>query len=167
MRIAIIAAVAENRAIGRDGGLPWRLPVDLARFKRLTWGHHLVLGRRTFEGLGRPLPGRTTLVVSRRRPALAVEGVRFVPSLEAAIEIARDAGESELFVAGGAEIYRLALPFADRLYLTRIAASPKADTFFPPFDPAAWHLVEREEHSADERHAHPFSFQTFERSAAG
>jgi dihydrofolate reductase len=164
MRLAIIAAVADNGVIGRDGGLPWRLPADLRRFKALTLGHHLLMGRRTFEAdVGRPLPGRTVVVVSRGRPELPA-GVRRAGTLDEAIAIAAAAGDPEPFVAGGAEIYRLALPRADRLYLTRVHARPEGDTVFPPFDEAAWREVFREDRPADAEHRYALSFLVYERA---
>src|SRR5262245_58004248 len=117
MRVSLIVALARNRTIGRQGGIPWHLGEDLKRFKRITMGHHLIMGRKTFESIGRVLPGRTTVVVSRRIDP-QVTGVRFAPSLPAALEAAAAAGDEEVFVVGGGEIYQLALPLAQRLYLT-------------------------------------------------
>ncbi|HEX6864402.1 MAG TPA: dihydrofolate reductase, partial [Thermoanaerobaculia bacterium] len=114
MKISLIAALARNRVIGRDNRLPWRLPPDLRRFKQLTMGHTLLVGRKTFESIGRPLPGRSMLVVSRQE-GYSPEGVRVARSVQEALDLARAGGETELFVAGGAEIYRQTLPVADRL----------------------------------------------------
>ena len=165
MRVAIIAAVADNGVIGRAGGLPWRLPADLRRFKALTLGHHLLMGRRTFESdVGGPLPGRTIVVISRGRPELPA-GIRQADSLDAALEIAREAGDPQPMVAGGAEIYRLALPRADRLYLTRVHARPEGDTVFPPFDETAWREVEREERPADAENPYPQTFLVYDRAS--
>lgn len=163
MRLSLIAAVAENGVIGHSDSLPWRLAADLRRFKRLTMGHHLILGRKTFDSIGRPLPGRTMLVISRGSPPLP-PGVRLVGSLQQAIEVTEAAGEQEAFVAGGGEIYRLALPLAERLYLTRVHAHIEGDTVFPPFDPTAWRLVSREDHPADESNEYPCSFEVFDRA---
>jgi dihydrofolate reductase len=146
-RISIIAAMGRNRAIGRDNRLPWHLPADLKRFKALTRGHTLVMGRRTFESIGRPLPWRTTIVITRR-PDYAPEGVLTAPSLDAALELAARTGDGELFIGGGEEIFRLGLDRADRLYLTCIDQDFPADTFFPHFDESQWRLVEREDHPA-------------------
>ncbi len=162
MKLSIIAALADNGTIGRDNDLPWRLPADLKRFKRTTLGHHLLMGRKTFESIGRPLPGRTTVVISRGRPDLP-EGVELAASLDEAIELARAAGDDEAFVAGGAEIFRAALLRADRLYLTRIRADVDGDRFFPELDLADWELVSSEARDADERHAYPLEFQLLER----
>ena len=162
----MIAAVAENGVIGRDNDLPWRLPADLKRFKRTTMGHHLVMGRKTFESIGKALPGRTTVVISRGRPELP-QGVRLAGSLEQAIEIAREAGDAEAFVAGGEAIFREALQTANRLYLTRVEAEVEGDRFFPEIDPGAWRLMTSERRGADARHAYPIEFQLLERIEAG
>lgn len=154
MTIVIVAAVARNGVIGVDGGLPWRLPDDLSRFKRLTMGNALVMGRATFESIGRPLPGRTNIVLSRRAE-WSHEGVEAAGSLDQALEIARTRGEVA-FIAGGAEVYRAALPQADRLELTEVDAEPEGDTWFPPVDWSEWNEVSREEHSG-------FSFVTYDR----
>ncbi len=161
-RISLIAAVAADGAIGRDGDLPWRLPADLAHFKRLTMGHHLLMGRRTWESLGGVLPGRTMVVVTRN-PAYepGVPGVLTAHSLEEALEIA--AGDDEPFVAGGAGLYAEALDVVDRMYLTRIDAEFEADVFFPVFDAGDWVLVEEERYEPDERNRYPFSFVILER----
>jgi dihydrofolate reductase len=130
MRLSIIAAVADNGVIGRDNALPWRLSADLRRFKVLTLGHHLLMGRKTFESIGSVLPGRTTVVISRGRPALP-PGVLLAHSIDEAVAMARASGDFEAFVAGGAEIYELALPVADRLYLTRVHTITDGDIRFP------------------------------------
>ena len=160
--VSLIAAVAENGVIGRDGGLPWRLSSDLRRFKRLTMGHHLLMGRRTFKSLGRPLRGRRLVVITRGRLELP-EGVAAAASPEAAIGLARDAGETEVFVAGGAEIYRATLDRADRLYLTRVLAQVPGDTFFPLFPRPGWRRLSAEEVAADARNEHPTRFEVWER----
>src|SRR5262245_53191174 len=142
MRVSMIAAVAKNGTIGIDNKLPWRLPADLRHFKSLTMGHHLVMGRKTFESVG-TLPGRTTVVVSRRGLAsLPPAGVTVATSVAEALDLARRAGEAEAFVAGGAEIYRAALDYADRIYLTRIEKSFAGDATFPELDPDEWTEVE-------------------------
>lgn len=163
MRLSLIAAVASNGVIGRDGGLPWHLPADLARFKALTMGHHLIVGRRTWESIGRSLPGRRMVVVSGGSPQLPPE-VRQAPSLAAALRLAERAGEDEAFVGGGAALFAEALPRADRLYLTRVLAAVPGDVHLPPIDEAAWRETSREHHPADERHAYPFVFVTLERA---
>jgi len=168
MPVALIVAVAANGVIGRDGDLPWHLPADLRRFKRLTLGHHLIVGRRTWESVGRPLPGREFVVVTRRGE-LAEQGLEIARSVAEAIEIARKAGDDEPFVAGGAGIYREALEqgLVDRVYLTRIERDFDGDTRFPPFDETLWTLIESESHPAEPESDLPaFSFLTYERRAA-
>jgi dihydrofolate reductase len=162
MRVSIIAAVATNRVIGKDNALPWRLPADLARFKRLTLGHHVVMGRRTFESIGRPLPGRTTVVLTRNE-AYEPGGVRVAASLDEALDTAAGAGDDEAFVAGGAEVYRRALDRADRMYLTVVHGRVEGDAFFPEYDASAWAIVGREEHETDDRNPFRLSFVTYDR----
>ncbi len=164
MKLSLVVAVAENGVIGRDGGLPWHLPADLKRFRRLTLGHHVVMGRKTHASIGRALDGRVNLVVTSR-PHEVAPGCRAVPDLETALELARAAGEDEALVIGGAALYAEALPLADRIYLTRVAAEVEGDVRFPPLDPAAWYEVSREEHPSDERHASPYAFTLLERRA--
>ena len=168
MRVSIIVALARNGTIGKDGDLPWRLSADLKRFKRLTMGHHLLMGRKTFESIGKPLPGRTTIVVSRGRPPWSEnlpEGVYLVSSIEDGIELARAAGEDELFVAGGAEIFTATLERADRIYSTLVEAEVEGDTFFPAFDPSEWRRTSTEAHPADDRNDHPTRFEVLERAS--
>ncbi len=161
--IALIAAVAENGVLGKDGGLPWRLPADLKRFKALTMGHHLILGRRTWETLDGPLPGRIPVVVTRR-PGLPAE-VLAAASVGEALAIAAAAGDRVPFVGGGAEIFRLALAEdrIDRIYLTRIHQAFAGDTYFPAYDEARFRLAAQEDHTVEEGHPYPFSFLTLER----
>lgn len=168
MDLVIIAAVAENGVIGREGGLPWRLPEDLRRFKRVTTGRPVIMGRKTFETLPGPLPGRRNLVVSRRE-GYRPEGVEVFGSLEDAVRAARAQPDSggqagPVYVLGGGEIYRLALPLADRLDLTRIEASVKGDTMFPDLDWSRWTLVESEEKRGLEGHTHDFRFEIWRRT---
>ena len=158
--VSIIVAADEHGGIGRDGGLPWHLPADLKRFKALTMGKPIVMGRKTWDSIGRPLPGRRSLVVSRQ-PGLAINGVEVFESLDAALQAASSAPET--CVIGGAEIYRQALPRAAVVHLTRVHASVQADTFFPPLDEAEWEEIAREDCPADDRHAYPYSFLTLQR----
>jgi dihydrofolate reductase len=145
--LVLVAAVAENGVIGAKGDMPWRLSSDLKRFKRLTLGHPMVMGRKTFESIGRPLPGRTTIVVTRD-PSWTRDGVLTAPSLEAAMErsaeIAAADGVEAVMVVGGGEIYSAALPRADRLEITRVHASPDGDAHFPQIDERVWQEVARE-----------------------
>jgi dihydrofolate reductase len=133
--------MAANRVIGADGALPWHLPADLRRFKAVTMGYHLLMGRTTFESIGRPLPGRTSIVLTRDRFAV-IPGVLVAHSLAEAID--RAAGESDLFVIGGEEVFRATLPIADRILLTEIRLDVAGDTVFPEVDPAAWTVVSSE-----------------------
>lgn len=162
MRLSIIVAIADNGVIGHAGDLPWRLSADLKRFKALTMGHHLLMGRKTFDSIGTALPGRTSVVISRGQPQLP-PGVHLAHSLEEAVEMALTRGDDEAFVAGGAEIYAQALAIAERLYLTRVHAEPGGDTLFPAWNESEWREVFREEHPADDRNAHPYSFLIYER----
>lgn len=153
--------MAENRVIGRDGDVPWYLPADLRFFKRLTLGHTVVMGRRTFDSIGRrPLIGRRNIVVTRQ-PRFGASGVEVAHSLPQALELAE--GEQDVFIAGGADIYRIALPIADRLYLTVVHAEVDGDVRFPEFDTADWELVSETRFEADERHEHAFSFRRYDR----
>lgn len=161
LRIGIIAAVAENGVIGREGALPWRLPDDLARFKRITSGKPVVMGRKTFESIGKPLANRANLVLSRT--VGAISGCTVVGSVDAAIAAARGLGASELWVIGGEAVYDAFLPRADVLELTEVEASVEGDARFPGFDRAAWRVVREEPHAADARHSHAFRFVTYER----
>lgn len=140
--VAMIAAIAENGVIGNGNAIPWRLPSDFAHFRRLTMGKPLIMGRKTFESIGRPLPGRTNIVVTRQEDYHAPEGVIVVPSLEAALERAQEIAKAdranEVMIGGGAEIYRQAMPFADRMYLTQVALEPEGDAFFPQIDFEQW-----------------------------
>ena len=158
-RISIIVAYAANRVIGKDGNMPWHLSEDLKRFRRLTMGHHIVMGRKTWESIGRLLPGRKHIIISRK-PGYDVPGAKVVDSFDAAIAAAQ--GDSEIFVIGGAEIYRLALPLADHIYATEIDGSFEGDTFFPPLDMAMWKETRRES-KRDENTAMRYSFVTFDR----
>jgi len=162
-RVSIIVATDERGAIGHEGQLPWRLPEDLKRFKAITLGKPVIMGRKTWDSIGRPLPGRLNIVVTRQ-PGLELAGATVVGSLDEALAAAGDAPEA--CVIGGAEIYRLALPLADTLHLTRVHATVAADTYFPVLDPQQWVEVAREERAADERHAHAYAFVELRRVAA-
>lgn len=162
--ITLVVAVARNGVIGRGAALPWHLPDDLRRFKALTLGKPVIMGRRTFESIGRPLPGRRNLVLARSAAPLP-EGVERVASLAEAL--ARCAGVDEVCVIGGGEIFRLALPLADRIELTEVRADIEGDVHFPAPDRAQWRECARSEHAADERHAYPMSFVTLERRVPG
>lgn len=159
-RLTLIAALAKNRVIGIDNRLPWRLPEDLKRFKALTLGHPIIMGRKTWESLGRPLPGRSNIVVSRS-PGYAASGASVVPSLAEAVTLAASSGANEAFVIGGEEIFRQALPLAQCLQLTEIAEDFAGDVYFPDFDKSGWLETAREcHHSAD---GFDYAFVTYER----
>ena len=162
MRISIIAAMSENGVIGRAGRLPWHLAADLKRFKQLTLGHTVIMGRKTWESIGRPLPGRRMVVITRQSGYRA-EGADVVSNFDDALAIARAAGDDEAFIIGGAEIYRLALPRAERLHLTLIHAKIDGETVFPSVDWSIWQQTTSEAHRADDKNGFPFSFQVFER----
>ena len=163
MRLSVLAAVADSGVIGRDNALPWHLPADLRRFKELTMGHPVIMGRLTYESIGRPLPGRRNLVLSRS-PGLAIEGVEVLGSLELALEAVAEAAEA--FVIGGAGLFAEALRHADRLYLTRVHARVDGDTHFPEVDTSRWQLVASEPHAADAANPLPFTFEVWDRSSA-
>ena len=160
--VSLIVAMSANRVIGRDGDLPWHLPADLRHFKKTTMGHHLIIGRATWDELGRPLPGRTMVVVTRNRD-FSADGVLVAHSLAEALSLVRD--DEEPFIGGGAEIYRQALDaeVVDRLYITRIHAEVEGDTFFPAIDLGGWLLADRVDHPADEKNEFAYSFERYDR----
>jgi dihydrofolate reductase len=161
--IAIIVAVAENGVIGSDNRLPWHLPDDLKRFKALSLGKPVVMGRHTFDSIGKPLPGRTNIVVSRQH-GLTIPGTVVAASLDAALAAAGDA--PEIAIIGGAEIFREALPRTDTIHLTRVHARIAGNIVFPELDPRQWRETVVEHHAADERHAYAFTFLTLQRVAS-
>jgi len=163
MRISLVAALDRRRAIGRDNDLPWRLPDDLKRFKALTLGKPVLMGRKTAESLGRALPGRLNLVLTRR-DAAPFDGMQAVASVEEAVAIAETEGAEELCVIGGGEVYALTLDRADVLHLTEVdTVVDDAHAFFPAFDPAEWREVAREPHPVDAKHALAFDFVEYGR----
>lgn len=176
---SVIVAVSQNGVIGRDGDMPWHLSSDLKRFKRLTMGSPVIMGRKTFESIGKPLPGRLNIVISRNYDWTA-DGVMRVGSLDAAIELAVAHLESaepepevpdapvadEIFIIGGGEIYAQAVTLADMLYVTHVETEVEGDTNFPEIDPAIWDVVEEEDCPPGEKDSHPMRFVTYERRAA-
>jgi len=162
MQISLIAAMDEERLIGASNALPWRLPADMQWFRKQTMGKPVVMGRHTFASIGKPLPGRQNIVLSRN-PALKLDGCTVIQNLDQLSRILPDA--AEIMVIGGGEVYQLALPHASRLYLTSIAASFEGDAWFPQFSADDWSEVFREEHAPDEQNAWPFCFRILERSA--
>jgi dihydrofolate reductase len=161
MRVSLIAAVAENGVIGRDNALPWHIKDDMRSFIQRTLGHHVIMGRRNYEAMGKPLPRRPNVVISRN-PDFRAE-CPVVSTLEEALQIAREAGETEAFIIGGAQIYALALPLADVFYRTRVLAEVPGDVFFPKFDEREWDVAVLSEHAADERNEHAFVIETLTR----
>ena len=160
MRLSIIAAVSANKVIGAHNSLPWNLPADRKRFQELTMGHHLLMGRKTFESIGFVLPGRSTIVITHQ-PDFHPEGVRVAHSLEEALQLVEN--DSELFIAGGEEIYRQMLPLADRLYLTYIHEDFEGDAHFPAFNESSWEIISREDRQPDPNNTSPYSFVVYER----
>jgi dihydrofolate reductase len=158
--ISAVVAMARDGVIGRDNAMPWHLPDDLKRFKALTMGKPMLMGRKTFEAIGKPLPGRTSLVLTRD-PAWQAKDVIAVRSVDEALQ--KVGNVPELCVVGGAEIYKLTLPITQRIHLTRIHANIPGDAVFPAIDTSEWRETERTEHPADERHAYAMTFSTLER----
>ena len=168
MLISLIAAVAKNGVIGFQNRLPWNLPADMKYFKEKTVGHVIITGRKNYESIPqkfRPLPGRTNIIITRN-PFYDAAGAIAVRSLQEALEAARHSGETECFVIGGAEIFRLAMPFANRLYITRIDVPFEGDTFFEWPDLDGWKETMRQDHEADEKNPYPFSFTLLEKNVA-
>ncbi len=166
MKISLVVAMSQNRVIGHQNQMPWHLPNELKYFKRVTMGKPVIMGRNTFESIGKPLPGRPNIVVSRN-PDFEADGVSVVASVEDSLELAeqlteRDAN-AEAMVIGGAQIFAVTLPLADRLYLTEVNAVVEGDVFFPEFPLADWRLVSREEHAADAANPYAYTVMVLER----
>ncbi|MBI2966607.1 MAG: dihydrofolate reductase [Bacteroidetes bacterium] len=171
MTVSLIAAVSENLVIGRDNGLPWRLPADMEYFRKTTIGHHVIMGRKNYETIPlkfRPLKGRTNIIVTKNRDFTA-DGCRVVNSVEDGIELARVAGESEVFIIGGGEIYRYVLDknLIDRMYITRIKETFEGDTFFPVIDVNKWKEISRRENKQDEKNRYDYVFCVYEAIGTG
>ena len=165
MKISLIAALAQNRVIGRNNDLPWRLPDDMKYFMQTTKGHYVIMGRKNYQSIPekfRPLPNRTNIVITRQKDFTA-ENCILTHSLEEAVALARNAKQEELFIIGGAEVYALGIRLANRLYLTEIDGVVDGDTYFPEFDKRAWIEKSRVHHPVDERHAFPFDFVIYEK----
>jgi len=166
MTISMIAALARNGTIGKANDLPWHLPDDMKYFMNTTKGHHVIMGRKNYESLPekfRPLPNRTSIVVTRQRDYKA-HGCTVVHQLEDGIKMAEKNGEGELFIIGGSEIYKLAMPFADKLYLTEIEADVEGDTFFPFYKKESWQEIFRQHHNVDDRHQFAFDFVIYKKN---
>jgi dihydrofolate reductase len=162
MIISAIVAVAKNGVIGHNNQIPWYLPADLKYFKRTTLGHHLIMGRNCFESIGKPLPQRTNIVVSRD-PFFAASGCLVAHSIKEALDIARQNGESEVFIIGGGQIYQQSMPYWDKIYLTEVELIAEGDVFFPDLDNSEWRLVSAEKHDADEKNEFNYTFNVLER----
>jgi dihydrofolate reductase len=165
MKIALVAALSANRVIGRDNTLPWHLPGDLQYFKRITMGKPLLMGRKTYESIGRPLPGRTNIVLTRN-PHFAASGIVVVASPESALQLARQEEAEELMVIGGETVYREMLPLAQRLYLTEVHAHVDGDAFFPEFDASVWQELQRDDIDAAPD-SYAYSFVVLQRRQPG
>ena len=160
MTVSLVVAASSNNVIGRDGGLPWHLPDDLRQFKRLTTGKPVIMGRRTFESIGKPLPDRRNIVMTRD-PDFAADGCDIVSSLSEALDLVDESEEA--MIIGGGMVYHDFMPLADRIYLTRVQADVEGDTHFPEIDEATWQLVSSEHHAADDEHRYAFDVMVFER----
>ncbi len=161
MKVSLIVAVAENGVIGKNNELPWRLSADLKHFKRITTGHHIIMGRKTFESIGKPLPNRTSIIITRQLD-YEQEGCLVANSIEQAIELAKQNGETKAFIIGGGQIYESSLELADKIYLTRVHAEIEGDAFFPSLDSTRWKETSREKHEADKKNQFDFSFVEME-----
>lgn len=162
MTISLVVAAASNNAIGKEGKLPWHLPNDMKHFKNVTWGLPVIMGRKTFESLGKPLAGRKNIVISRQ-PGWSAAGAVAVKNIDDALFLAKETDAKETMVIGGGEIYRTLFEKAKRIYLTRVEAEPEADTFFPSLNPKEWRLVSQKKYEADEKNTYNYSFQVWER----
>jgi len=158
-KVTVVAAMARNGAIGLDGRMPWHLPAELGHFKKTTWGKPIIMGRKTFQSIGKPLPGRQNIVVTRSRKFTA-DGCDVAGSLKAALEIADG---DEVMIIGGGQLYRQAMPLAQRLIITEVDCEPEADTWFPEWDVNQWEEVRRESFPADDKNPHSFSIVEFTR----
>ena len=165
MIITLVVAASRNNVIGKDNQLLWRLPNDTRYFKNVTWGMPVVMGRKTFESLGKPLTGRTNIVLTRNS-AWKAPGVTVVKTLDDALFLAREMDVKELMVIGGGEIYKMAMPKARRIHITRVEAELEGDAFFPEIDPLLWKMVSHHDHAADEKHQYAYSFQVWERRSS-
>ncbi len=162
MKLSIIAAVSNNNVIGNDNRLIWHMPADLKRFKNITMGHTLIMGRKTFQSIGKPLPGRKTIVVTRQKD-FDTQGCQKASSFKEAIKLVKD--QSEVFIAGGAEIYQQALEshYTKKIYLTRIFADFEGDTYFPELDTQKWQVIDRADYEPDEKNIYPYAFLEYKR----
>lgn len=163
MIVSLIVAMDENRGIGIDNRLPWHISDDLKRFKALTMGHHLIMGRKTYESIGEQLPGRTMIVISRN-DSYHTQGGLVVHSLQGALKLAEARGEDEVFIIGGSDIFAQSITIVDRIYLTQVHTSTLADVYFPNFDEEDWIEIEIDRHDADAKNQYPFTFKSLVRN---
>lgn len=163
MIVSLIVAMDRSGGIGKDNQVPWHLSDDLKRFKTLTMGHHIIMGRKTYESIGKNLPGRVSVVITRK-PDFFEEGALVANSFEEALQLARDAGENEAFIIGGGQIYSLALPLANRIYLTQVDTQAECDVFFPEFDLDQWVSTQTTFHEADDRNQYSYTIKTLEKT---
>jgi dihydrofolate reductase len=162
MTLSLIVAAGTNNVIGKDGKMPWHLPNDLKYFKNTTWAMPVIMGRKTFESMGKPLSGRKNIIITRQR-GYHPEGAVAVQNLKDALFVAKETDVKEVFVIGGGEIYKMVWEKANRIYLTRVKMEMEGDTYFPAIDPKEWRMVSKKDVDADERNAYPHSFQLWER----
>ena len=162
MIISTIVAVAKNNVIGKDNDIPWYLPADLKYFKKITTGHHIVMGRKCYESIGRPLPKRTNVVVTRN-PFFIASGCLITHNVAEAVQLAEANGEEEVFIIGGGQIYEIALPHVDRIYLTEVDVEVEGDIFFPTIDPNNWNLIKETKNKSDEKNEYDYTFKILER----
>ena len=162
MIISTIVAVAKNNVIGKDNDIPWYLPADLKYFKKVTTGHYIVMGRKCYESIGRPLPKRTNVIVTRN-PFFIATGCLVTHNVAEAVQLAEANGEEEVFIIGGGQIYEIALPHVNRIYLTEVDLEVEGDIFFPEINPKEWRLIEEIKHDADEKNEYDYTFKILER----
>lgn len=161
--LSIIVAMAHNRVIGLDNQMPWHLPADLAWFKKNTLNKPVIMGRKTFESIGRPLPNRHNIIISRHEDREVKPNISWVKSIDEALQLANTQQSSETFIIGGGNIYNQVLPIVNRLYLTHIDADLQGDTYFPDYSPEQWQVIYQEDHLADDKNSYPYQFQILER----
>jgi len=165
MTITLLVAAAENNAIGKNNQLLWHLPNDMKFFKNTTWGMAVIMGRKTYESVNKPLPGRFNIVITRQADWKA-EGVMVAADLNTALQKAKETNCNEIFVIGGGEIYKQSMEMADKIYITRVHATLDGDTFFPEIDESKWELIKNQDFTADEKHAFAYSFQTWQKKCS-
>ncbi|WP_317172718.1 dihydrofolate reductase [Echinicola salinicaeni] len=164
LTVSIIVAKAKNNVIGKNNQLIWKLSADLKHFKKHTTGHYIIMGRKTYESMGKPLPNRTSVVITRNQDYTIPEGHHIVHNLKDALELAKKNHQEKVFIIGGGEIYKQALALTDELLITEVDCHPEGDTYFPNIDPNNWKIVQKETHQKDEKNEYDFSFITYNRA---